>query len=142
MTVLKQFTTVSMTIQNLQIEPFKLTHGSATLTLPAGLSLAPIAAPQSLSEPVATFQARQRERHLGREGRLPGSYYMSADYKGQLEPFESAVDIPASLAEPFNVYGKEKLKLSVKADSGTLAAGRPYHVTIGVTNEAPVPFYN
>jgi hypothetical protein len=142
-TVLKQFTTVSMAIQNLSDEPFKLTHGSSTLTLPAGLSLAPIATPQSLTQPVADVPGKGSVSTTWVvRGDAPGSYYMSADYKGQLEPFESAVDIPASLAEPFNVYGKEKLKLSVKADSGTLVAGRPYHVTIGLTNEAPVPFYN
>ena len=96
-TVLKQFTTVSMTIQNLSDEPFKLTHGSATLTLPAGLSLAPIAAPQSLSGARSPkFPAKAVPVPHGSCGETRrAATTCRADYQGQLEPFESAVDIPA-----------------------------------------------
>jgi hypothetical protein len=73
-TVLKQFTTVSLTVQNLSEEPFKLTHGGATLTLPAGLSLAPTAAPQSFTQPVADISGKKRRHiHLVVRGDEPGT---------------------------------------------------------------------
>ncbi|HVW19182.1 MAG TPA: nidogen-like domain-containing protein, partial [Solirubrobacteraceae bacterium] len=53
-TVLKQLFSVDMTVANLSGEPFDLTGGSATLSLPAGLSLAPTATPQSETQDVAT----------------------------------------------------------------------------------------
>ena len=140
-TVLKQFTTVSMTIQNLSDEPFKLTHGGATLTLPAGLSLAPIAAPQSLSEPVADVPGEgSASATWVVRGDLPAATTCPRITKGSSNRSKARSTSRPRLPNRSN--GKEKLKLSVKADSGTLAAGRPYHVTIGVTNEAPVPFYN
>ncbi len=142
-TVLKQFTTVTLAVQDLAPEPFKLTNGSATLTLPQGLSLAPTASPQALSQPVANIpgESSASETWVVR-GDTPGSYYMSAEYKAQLQPFAAPVDITAALANPFRVWGKEAFKLSVKADEGKLETGRPYHVTVAITNEAPIPFYN
>ncbi len=142
-TILKQFTTATLTIQNLAPEPFKLVKGNATLVLPPGLSLAPTATPQSFSQPIpdipgsgsasATWVVRGDE---------PGDYSFSADYAGSLEPFEAPVDITATLAEPWRVWGSEAMTLSVKADSGKLRPGVPYHVTIGVTNKADIPLYN
>jgi flagellar hook assembly protein FlgD len=141
--VLKQFASVSMTVQNLSEEPFKLTGGTATLTLPEGLSLAPTSTPQSFSQPVADIGggASATTTWIVR-GDEPGSYYMSAEYTGQLEPFEAPIDLHAATAEPMRIWGVEALDLSVKADSGKLYTGSPYHVTIGVTNEADVPLYN
>ena len=50
--VLKQFFEVSMIVQNLSPEPFTLAKGMATLNLPEGLSLAPTAAQQALTNVV------------------------------------------------------------------------------------------
>jgi PKD repeat protein/flagellar hook assembly protein FlgD len=142
-TVLKQFTTVSLIVQDLAAEPFKLTRGSATLDLPIGLSLAPTASPQSFNEPVADVPGGGSATATWVvRGDEPGNYTLSAEYKGELEPFEAPVDISASLAEPWRVWGAEAMTLSVKADSGKLHPGVPYHVTVGVTNKADIPLYN
>ena len=142
-TVLKQFTTVSLTVQNLADEPFKLSKGSATLSLPEGLSLAPTAKAQAYSQPVPEIPGRGSATSTWVvRGDVPGLYTMAADYKAQLEPFEAPVDIPAALREPFHVWGAEAFTLKVKADSGKLEPGQPYHVTVGLTNKADIPFYN
>jgi hypothetical protein len=142
-TILKQFFTVTMVTQNLSPEPFKLTHGSATLNLPSGLSLAPTAAPQSLTESVPDIPG------LGTattewvvRGDQTGEWQLSADYKGTLEPFNAPVEVEAALATPLKVWGVNALALTVKADSSALEEGVPYHVTVGVTNNADVPMYN
>jgi plastocyanin len=142
-TILKQFFTVTMVTQNLSPEPFKLAHGSATLNLPSGLSLAPTATPQSLTESVPDIQG------LGTatsewvvRGDQTGEWPVSADYDGTLEPFDAPVEIEAALATPIKVWGVEALALTVKADSSALEEGVPYHVTVGITNNAEVPMYN
>jgi hypothetical protein len=141
--ILKQFFAVSMIVQNLSPEPFKLTGGSATLTLPAGMSLAPTSSPQALDESVADIPG------LGSatttwvvRGDEPGDYYLSAQYNGELQPFAAPVTLQAALATPLHIWGANALSLDVQADSGSLAAGVPYHVRIGLTNKADIPLYN
>jgi PKD repeat protein len=142
-TVLKQFATVDMTIQNLSDEPFKLADGKATLDLPRGLSLAPTAEAQTLTHAVPDIDGGQSvTTSWVIRGDEPGEYLLSAVYNGQLEPFQAPVETRAALAQPLRIWGAEAFTLSVKADSGKLAPGVPYHVTIGVTNHAEVPFYN
>ncbi len=142
-TTLKQFFSVHMVINNLSPEPFRLTGGQASLDLPGGLSLAPTAAPQAATRDVGEIAglASADVTWIVR-GDEPGRYGLTASYSGRLQPFDAPVDLSATLAEPLHVWGAEALGLKVQADAGTLQAGRPYHVRIGVTNRADVPFYN
>ncbi len=141
--LLKQFATVTMTIQNLSPEPFVINHGSAQLSLPSGVSLAPTAEPQTLTKAVADIPGMgSASTSWVVRGDDPGYYYLSATYNGMLQPFEAPVTSLATFASPFHVWGSEALSLSVKADSGTLQPGVPYHVTIGVTDKATIPLYN
>lgn len=142
-TVLKQFSAVTMLVQNLSDKPFSLAHGKATLTLPAGVSLAPTAEPQSASVamPDIPGEGSASTTWIVR-GDEPGEYYLSANYDSQLEPFHAPVEVLASLATPFHVWGAEAFELSVRADSGTLVEGVPYHVIVSVKNVADIPFYN
>jgi 5-hydroxyisourate hydrolase-like protein (transthyretin family) len=143
-TVLKQFFSVSMVVQNLSSsEPFKITQGGATLDLPAGLSLAPTESPQSAAQAVADVPpAGSSAVSWIVRGDEPGEYHLSASYQGQLEPFKAPIDLEAQLANPLKVWGANALALKVQADSGALAPGVPYHVRVGVTNKADVPLYN
>jgi 5-hydroxyisourate hydrolase-like protein (transthyretin family) len=142
-TTLKQFFSVSMVINNLSPEPFELTGGNATLDLPGGLSLAPTARPQSASQAVGTIPGGGSANATWVvRGDSPGEYGLTADYTGRLQPFDAPVDLSATLARPLHVWGAEALALLVQADSGSLAAGRPYHVRVGITNNADTPFYN
>ncbi len=142
--VLKQFFEVSMLVQNLSPKPFTLSAGTATLNLPAGLSLAPTAKAQHLTEetPAIEGESSYTANWIIR-GDTPGEYpNLSATYNSTLEPFLAPVDVSAALAQPLKVWGKEALQLKVKADEGKLHPGVPYHVWIGVKNVADVPLYN
>jgi hypothetical protein len=142
-TILKQFFAVTMITQNLSPEPFKLTHGSATLNLPPGLSLAPTATPQAPTQAVPDIPGLgSATTEWVVRGDETGAYYLSASYKGTLEPFAAPVEIEAALTSPLKVWGANALSLSVKADNSALAEGVPYHVTVAITNKAEVPLYN
>jgi 5-hydroxyisourate hydrolase-like protein (transthyretin family) len=142
-TTLKQFFSVNLVVDNLSEEPFELSDGSATLDIPPGLSLAPTATSQNLTQSVPTIPGRGSATTAWIvRGDTPGFYGLTASYHGRLQPFDAPVDLSATLADPLHVWGAEALGLKVQADSGTLKAGRPYHVRIGVANRADVPFYN
>jgi PKD repeat protein len=141
--VLKQFFEVSEVVQNLSPEPFKLAAGTATLNVPPGMSLAPTATPQSATQNVAAIPGNgSAETNWIVRGDKPGEYFLSSNYHSKLEPFEAPVELEARLASPLKVWGVEALSLTVQADEGFLAEGRPYHVRIGVTNKANIPLYN
>jgi len=142
-TILKQFFSVTMITQNLSPEPFKLTNGSATLDLPPGLSLAPTARSQSLTQPVPDIPGlSSASTEWVVRGDETGEYLLSASYRGTLEPFAAPVELDAALASPLKVWGANALALSVKADNSALAEGVPYHVWVSITNKAEVPLYN
>lgn len=135
---------MSMVVQNLSPEePFGLTAGTATLNLPSGMSLAPTAEPQSLSQSVAAIPP------LGGatttwiiRGDAPGEYTPSVDYEAELEPFGTAVSTQAALAQPLEVWGANALGTVLKVDSGLAEPGIPYHVALGVKNVSNIPLYN
>lgn len=140
---LKQFFAVDMVIQNLAGSPVELDSGSATLNLPSGLSLAPTASPQTATQsvgPIGGGQSAAVEWIV--RGDTAGSYPLSAQYQGTLQPFDHPITIGAQLHDPLVVYGADALKLSIQADSGSMVVGQPYHVRLAITNTAPVPFYN
>ena len=142
-TVLKQFFEVSMVIQNLSPEPFKLTAGSATLHLPPGISLALTSKPQQETQTVEDVPGEgSKTVNWIIRGDSPGNYYLSADYHGELNIIEAPINLHAELAQPLKVWGAEALSLKVQADEGALSAGTPYHARVGVTNNADVPLYN
>ncbi len=142
-TVLKQFFEVSMVLQNLASEPFKLKAGTATITLPAGLSLAPTGTPQAATQSVPAIPGGGSETtNWIIRGDTPGEYNISTLYKSELEKVEAPVEVQASLGTPLKVWGVEALSLKVRADEGFLAEGRPYHVEVGVTNKANIALYN
>ena len=142
-TVLKQFFEVSMVMQNLSPEPFKLSAGQATLNVPDGMSLAPTPVPQSATQsvPVIPGEGSSTTNWIVR-GDQPGEYLMSADYEAALEPFGAPVHVQAALATPLHVWGKNALSLKVRGDSSALVEGVPWHMSLGVTNNADVPLYN
>ena len=142
-TVLKQFFDVTLTVTNLSPQPFDITGGSAKLAVPSGLSLAPTRAPQSLTQSVPTIagSSSQSVQWIIR-GDQPGSYNLSADYNGTLQPFGAPVSVHAGIAQPLKVWGADALGLSVQADAGSLATGYPYHVRVAITDNADVPLYN
>jgi streptogramin lyase/PKD repeat protein len=158
-TTLKQFYDVTMVVTNLSPEPFELANGRATLNLPSGMSLAPTTSAQTLTQTVATIPgSSSAQAEWAIRGDEPGSYNLSASYEGTLEPFGLPVSLDAGVAQPLKVWGLNALSLSVQADSSASASGEPgkpckasaeapcfygpYHVRLGLTNNADVPIYD
>ncbi len=140
----KQFFEVSMVVQNLSPEePFGLTAGTATLSLPAGMSLAPTSETQSLSQGMEAIPPLGSDTtHWIVRGDTPGSYTPSVNYQAELEPFGTTVSTQAALAQPLTVWGANALSTVLKIDSGPAEPGIPYHVTVGVKNVSSIPLYN
>jgi RHS repeat-associated protein len=140
----KQFFEMSMVVQNLSPEePFGLTAGTATLNLPSGMSLAPTAEPQSLSQSVAAIPPLEGATTTWIiRGDAPGEYTPSVDYEAELEPFGTTVSTQAALAQPLEVWGANALSTVLKIDSGQAEPGIPYHIALGVKNVSNIPLYN
>ncbi len=142
-TVLKQFFEVSMVIQNLSPEPFKLTAGHATLNIPDGMGLAPTPVPQSARQAVEAIpgEGTATSSWIIR-GDEEGEYQLSADYEAALEPFDAPFSSEAALEKPLRVWGKDALALKVDGDEEGLKEGRPWHFALGIEDKADVPLYN
>ncbi|HEX4307794.1 MAG TPA: carboxypeptidase regulatory-like domain-containing protein [Solirubrobacterales bacterium] len=141
--VLKQFFGVTEVVQNLSPEPFDFAPGTATLSIPAGMSLAPTAEPQAATQSVPAIAGEgDAEINWIVRGDEPGLYPLTAEYHSTLEPVGAPVDLEASLATPLHVWGITALGLHVDAEEGMLAEGKPYRVQVSITNEADVPLDN
>ena len=139
---LKQFFNVQMLVQNLAPSSLSFTSGSATLALPAGLSLAPTPTPQQLTQTMADIAggSSATAQWIVR-GDTEGIYDLSANYSGLLQPFAAPVSLVATSASPLKVWGASAISFVVTADDNA-TTGYPYLATVGLTNVADVPIYN
>ena len=139
---LKQFFDVQMLVQNLAPSTFSLTSGSATLSLPAGLSLAPTPTAQQLTQtmPDIAGGSSASAQWIVR-GDAEGSYDLRADYSGLLQPFAAPVSLEATTVDPLKVWGASAVSVMVSADDNA-TTGYPYLATVGLKNVADVPVYN
>lgn len=149
--MLKEFFDVQMVVTNLS-PGFTMEGGVAQLTLDHGLSLAPIAQPQSLTVTACTDTvttncmpdipggASQRVRWVVR-GDEAGDHPISARYDASLEPVGAPVHLvtkPASL----KVWGATGLQFIVHVQDQAYE-NLPYDVTVEVKNITPdTTFYN
>ncbi|MGZ6973523.1 MAG: Ig-like domain repeat protein [Acidimicrobiia bacterium] len=141
---LKEFFDIHVVVSNLASAPFKFQHGHVSLAnLPAGLTLAPTATPQSFTQTMADIPAgSSAELHWVLRGDTEGFYTVNAEYTGTLEPLGAPLDIPiASAPNALHVWGGSALQMIVDVDD-TATLGYPYIVNIGLKNVADVPVYN
>ena len=139
---LKEFFSVQLLVSNLAGDGFTLDHGAATLQLPDGLSLAPTSQPQTLTTTVTDIAGggSASTEWLVR-GDKEGQYDLKASYAGLLEPFAAPVSMQAASAQPLHVWGGSALAMTVDVDNAAYE-GSPYHVRVGLHNNADVPVYN
>lgn len=143
---LKEFFEVRMVVQNLAAAPFAFTDGEATLHLPAGLSLAPTARPQSLTASVPDIAAGQSQAtYWTLRGDTEGEYELSADYSGLLAPTGDPIAVTATTDRPLKVWGGSAVSWSVATDPSTESLD-PFRIALTLTNITPadtgVPVYN
>ena len=141
-TWLKEFFQVTLLVQNISPPAFTLTDGSATLNLPAGLSLAPTAQQQSRTRTVPDI-AGGAEANVDWiiRGDKKGSYEPTADYTALLDPVGAALALRAELDEPIKVWGEDAIEMTVTADNQAFER-HPYNMEITLENVADVPAYN
>ncbi|MDR1998319.1 MAG: hypothetical protein LBQ06_00005, partial [Frankiaceae bacterium] len=138
---LKEFFEVQMVVQNLTTG-FTFDNGSATLTLPPGLSLAPIADAQSLTQPVEDIPGGQSRMATWLvRGDTEGSYDLSAVYGGTVEPIGQGIQLTALTQSPLQVWGASALQTTITADC-LAARWAPYHISIAVKNISDTDVYN
>jgi flagellar hook assembly protein FlgD/lysophospholipase L1-like esterase len=130
---LKEFFEVRMIVQNLTTG-FTFQQGNATLSLPSGLSLAPTADNQSLSQPVSdTASGSSSTVTWVVRGDTEGGYSLSADYTGSVEPVGIPVRISASTQTPLKVWGASALQTTIYVDDKA-ERWAPYNIDVEIRN--------
>jgi PKD repeat protein/flagellar hook assembly protein FlgD len=143
---LKEFFDVSMVVQNLASPAFTFTGGAATLELPAGLKLAPMADPQSATVDMADIPGgSSRSVTWTVRGDAEGNYDLAASYSGVLDPIGQPVRLQAQTAAPLRVWGGSALEMVISADR-CAARFAPYHIDVTLRNVTTgldaAPVYN
>jgi lysophospholipase L1-like esterase len=139
---LKEFFSVDLVVQNLAPGGFTFTGGQATLNLPAGMSLAPTAAPQALTRSVPDVPgASSRGTTWIIRGDEEGDYDLSVDYRTTLAPFDTPIALRAQTAQPIHVWGASAIQLVIETDDEAREL-YPQTVRVGLKNLSDIPVYN
>jgi PKD repeat protein/lysophospholipase L1-like esterase len=139
---LKEFFAVSMIVDNLAPQPFTLKGGHATISIPSGMSLAPTATPQSITNtlPDIPGEGSATAQWILR-GDTEGYYNVAATYAASLEPFGRTLNLSAATTTPIHVWGASAIQLTVEVDK-QLKDSYPFHVKVGMKDVADVPVYD
>ena len=143
---LKEFFDVKMVVSNLTPtgSGFSFDNGTISLgSLPNGLSLAPTANPQSITQSVPDIPGGgSASADWILRGDAEGFYTVTGSYDGTLDPVGAALDLPISTATgAIHVWGGSAIQMIVDADDQA-NLGYPYLVRIGLENVADIPVYN
>ncbi|MGZ4790357.1 MAG: PKD domain-containing protein [Ilumatobacteraceae bacterium] len=138
---LKEFFDVKMVVQNLTTG-LTFEHGAATLALPGGLTLAPTASGQSLTQDLPDIAAgSSATADWIVRGDTEGSYDLSAEYTGSVEPLGQSLHIVAQTKNQLHVWGASALQASIIVDCKA-ARWAPYNVEVQIKNVADTNVYN
>src|SRR5205085_816838 len=114
---LKEFFEVGMTVHNLADPEFVLKDGHAMLELPPGLTLAPTARGEHLTQPLADIPGgEERSTTWIVRGDTEGSYLLGATYGSTVEPFGRSITLRGVMEDPLKVWGGSALQLVVDVD--------------------------
>jgi hypothetical protein len=138
----KQFFELSAIITNTSSTEFTFTDGTATLDLPAGLSLAPTGDPQDPDVTVADIPGGGTETVSWIiRGDTAGEFYPSVDYTATLSPVGQPIRIVGTAQTPLRVVGIESLKMTVDIDDSATYLS-PLPVTVTLTNTSDTTLDN
>jgi PKD repeat protein/pimeloyl-ACP methyl ester carboxylesterase len=139
---LKEFFDVSMIVNNLAPAPFTLKGGQATIGIPGGMSLAPTAKQQTITDSLPDIPGEgSATAHWILRGDSEGEYNLAATYAASLEPFGRTINLSAATTTPVHVWGASALHLTVDVDK-QVKNNYPFHVKVGLTDVADVPVYD
>jgi len=130
---LKEFFQVQMVVQNLTTG-FDFENGSAELSLPSGLSLAPTSVGQALTQEVASIPGGQSQTVTWLlRGDTEGEYDLSAVYNGSVEPIGEGITLTATTQSSLKVWGASALQTTITVDCNA-QRWAPYDITIALKN--------
>ncbi|MTI96026.1 MAG: PKD domain-containing protein [Firmicutes bacterium] len=139
---LKEFFEVGLVLTNMAEPQFVLADSSATLQLPAGLSLATTEVAQSRQVNFGDIAGQEsREAKWVIRGDEQGYYDLAVDFNGTLLPFNDSVQTNFQTSEPFRVWGGDALHIYVDVQDAAYI-GEQYFAQFRVTNESDIPIYN
>ncbi|MCX7922713.1 MAG: PA14 domain-containing protein [Clostridia bacterium] len=138
---LKEFFEVGVTLKNTADPQFVIDNAKVTLNLPAGLSLASTAKPQNMVGELGSIPGGEsREAKWIISPDMKGSYKISAEFNGTLQPFGDEVKSVFNTEQPFKVWGDDALSISYQPQAWA-EEGKPYHLMISVSNVSDIPLH-
>jgi YD repeat-containing protein len=139
---IKEMFEVKLTIINNADEQFILTDSMASLNIPSGLSLAILNGElQSKDISLDSIPGNSKKAAVWiLRGDKEGEYTLTADFNGNLIPFDAPVKAQFKTSKTLIVKGSEGLKLYVYPDGHALAAGL-FMADFVLRNESDIPFY-
>jgi hypothetical protein len=119
-TWLKSFYTVELLIINNSSEDFNIENAAATLNLPTGLSLAETTAENGANKSFGIIKGGESKVVSWTvRGDTAGSYDITADFSGTLEPLGDIINIRFATDQPIVVKGGKALRLDIIHDLWT-----------------------
>ena len=141
-TWLKEFFSVSLTVQNNASHEFYIGNTNAKITLPNGMSLAKTNTDNSPSRSMGTIYGGETSAVSWIvRGDTAGTYDIFADFSGILAPFNEPVTTKFKTDKPIKVYGGDALKLIIKQEYNDEIFGT-WHVDFELKNVSDITIYN
>jgi chitodextrinase len=139
---LKEFFNVSLTVVNNATPEFPITHSTAVINIPSGLSLANTAGVNSRIRDIGVIDGGETatESWIIR-GDEKGEYDISVDFNGLLMPFGTNIGMTFETTEPIKVWGGDALHLDILQGVWDEATGTAKTMFM-LTNISDIPIYN
>ena len=139
---LKDMYTVELGVLNTADSKYVIENSSATINLPQGISLASTNNGQSYTVGMGDIAGQEKKTTTWIvKGDKPGSYEISADFSGNLTPFNCPVNAHFTCNQTIGVSDYSGLEICVMPES-TAYTGEDYYIQFSVTNDTGSPLYN
>ncbi len=139
---LKDMYSVELGVLNTADSKYVIEDSCATINLPSGISLAATHSGQSPTAYMGDIAGQERKSTTWIvKGDIPGTYDISADFTGNLIPFNCPVNAHFDCSQTIGVSAYAGLKITVMPEK-TAYTGESYYIQFSVSNETSRPLYN
>ena len=139
---LKDMYSVELGVLNTADTKYVIEDSKATINLPQGLSLATTFEGQKKTIEIGDI-AGQEKKNVSWvvKGDTPGEYEITADFEGNLMPFNTPVEARFTCTQTIDVTDYEGLKITIMPED-TAFTGYGYYIQFKVENGSDKPLYN
>ena len=139
---LKDMYSVELGVLNTADAQYVIEDSYATISLPEGLSLATTHSGQSSTVDMGDIYGQERKSTTWIvKGDTPGDYEISADFTGNLMPFDCPVNAHFECGQTIGVSTYDGLTITVMPEASAYT-GENYYIQFSVSNETGRPLYN